>query len=270
MVSPDASGHLFLAAPAGAPARADHRLRIISALAPGPDQWAADEAVSWGTSCSVRSRSTGTSTWRTSPSRRASSRRRARPPMISLRPMLGASQAAYQRLLAAATAVFELDGRVVRTEPGVRQPDSRSYEAAGRAMLNQSDLLIAVWDGQPGHGPGGTGQVVDEALRRGVPVVWIPWGRPCDWQLRLPAWRLAHAPGSTPRQGHRPHDACAGVAASARRTRTPRTGREDLREEYFAEQQKRGNPLHGCWGLLRNLVCAEFLHGERDGRNSSR
>ncbi|MBE3133607.1 MAG: hypothetical protein IMZ55_09040 [Acidobacteria bacterium] len=237
----DVSGHLFTVLGDGAQARIDRRLRLISALAPGPDQWVADEAVALGyeLQCPL-----------------PFDRREYRED-FSLQED-SAATAEYLRLLDLATAVFELDGRVVRSESGVRQPDSRSYEAVGRAILHQSDLLIAVWDGQPAHGPGGTGQVVDEALRRGIPVVWIPWGRPSAWQLRLPAWRLVQAPHDAKGDG-------ADLMRLVRELLLPsddagcQTGLEDLREEYFAEDQKRGNPLHGCWALLRNLVCAEFL-----------
>ena len=48
-----------------------------------------------------------------------------------------------------------------------------AYVAANQRMLAGVDLLIAVWDGQPG-GRGGTGEVVEEAQASGVPVevVW--------------------------------------------------------------------------------------------------
>ena len=47
------------------------------------------------------------------------------------------------------------------------------YLAAGRRVLEHSNLLLAIWDGQPARGPGGTGQIVGEAIRQGVPVLWI-------------------------------------------------------------------------------------------------
>ena len=37
-----------------------------------------------------------------------------------------------------------------------------------------SDLLIAVWDGQVPRGRGGTGEVVELAMTRGVPIVHVP------------------------------------------------------------------------------------------------
>jgi hypothetical protein len=45
------------------------------------------------------------------------------------------------------------------------KPES-AFFAAGRYIVEQCDLLIAVWDGQPSKGLGGTGDVV--AYARGV------------------------------------------------------------------------------------------------------
>ena len=40
-------------------------------------------------------------------------------------------------------------------------------------MLDAADVLVAVWDGQPSHGMGGTAQVVAQAGATGVPVIQI-------------------------------------------------------------------------------------------------
>ncbi|WP_084956147.1 hypothetical protein [Thermoactinospora rubra] len=51
---------------------------------------------------------------------------------------------------------------------------SEAHMAASRRMLDQADELIAVWDGQPARGYGGTADVVAEAKERGITVriVW--------------------------------------------------------------------------------------------------
>ena len=49
----------------------------------------------------------------------------------------------------------------------------RRYGTLGSVLLDQSDVLIAIWDGQPGRGRGGAADVVAEAVARGMPVVWI-------------------------------------------------------------------------------------------------
>ena len=59
---------------------------------------------------------------------------------------------------------------------------AQAYEAAGLTMLAQADILIAVWDGEPARGRGGTGDIVDDAARQGTPVVVID---PSEGAMRL-------------------------------------------------------------------------------------
>ncbi|WP_116247389.1 hypothetical protein [Nocardiopsis sp. FIRDI 009] len=49
-----------------------------------------------------------------------------------------------------------------------------AYEDANEAVLGGIDRLFAVWDGQPSDGKGGTGDAVEAARGRGVPVdvIW--------------------------------------------------------------------------------------------------
>lgn len=67
----------------------------------------------------------------------------------------------YDRLLARAGKVVQL--------PFVT-PDPHAYMEAGKRMIEESDSLLAVWDGRPGRGAGGTADVVAHARSRGVPV----------------------------------------------------------------------------------------------------
>ena len=53
-----------------------------------------------------------------------------------------------------------------------------AYAAAGLAVLDRCDLLIALWDGMPARGPGGTGDQVAEARARALPLVWIHADQP--------------------------------------------------------------------------------------------
>ena len=57
-----------------------------------------------------------------------------------------------------------------------------TFEAAGLTTLAQCDILIAVWDGKPADGRGGTGEIVEAAARRGAPIVVID---PKDGATRL-------------------------------------------------------------------------------------
>jgi hypothetical protein len=48
-----------------------------------------------------------------------------------------------------------------------------AYELAGRAVVDRSDVMIIIWDGEPTRGPGGTAEILDYARRRRRPVVLI-------------------------------------------------------------------------------------------------
>jgi hypothetical protein len=48
---------------------------------------------------------------------------------------------------------------------------AQQYRALGGFLARQSDVLVAVWDGKPAAGPGGTAEVVADALMNGTPVV---------------------------------------------------------------------------------------------------
>ncbi|MDH6112013.1 hypothetical protein P3T36_005010 [Kitasatospora sp. MAP12-15] len=49
-----------------------------------------------------------------------------------------------------------------------------AYEAANQELLRRADQLIAVWDGHPGNGRGGTADTVAGAQAAGIPVevIW--------------------------------------------------------------------------------------------------
>jgi len=74
----------------------------------------------------------------------------------------------FESLLSRATAVAELDGA-----RGSSMLEENAYLQAGVVTVDQSDFLIAVWDGEEARGPGGTAMIKEEALAAGKPVVWI-------------------------------------------------------------------------------------------------
>lgn len=51
--------------------------------------------------------------------------------------------------------------------------DEDAYLAAGRRVVELSDVMIAVWDAKPAKGKGGTADIVAYAVESGVPVVHI-------------------------------------------------------------------------------------------------
>ncbi len=81
---------------------------------------------------------------------------------------------------------------------------SQQVAVAGTLLIEQSDLLIAIWDGATTAHPGGTGHTVAAAIALGSPVLWIDPTAPEAWRfLRAPealAWRAGIDPGDAPEQ----------------------------------------------------------------------
>jgi hypothetical protein len=61
---------------------------------------------------------------------------------------------------------------VVETIPPQATPEL-AYRAEGARVVDLSEVLIAVWDGQPARGTGGTAEVVAQARQHGIPVVHL-------------------------------------------------------------------------------------------------
>ncbi|MGK5499933.1 hypothetical protein [Streptomyces sp. URMC 125] len=55
-------------------------------------------------------------------------------------------------------------------------PSEEAYDAAGQWVANHCEVIIAIWDGEPSRGLGGTADAVAHArkLGRAVHVVWPP------------------------------------------------------------------------------------------------
>ena len=47
------------------------------------------------------------------------------------------------------------------------------YEQVGRWVVDRCDALLALWDGEPSRGQGGTADIIAYAADRGVPVSWV-------------------------------------------------------------------------------------------------
>lgn len=71
----------------------------------------------------------------------------------------------YLQLLAEATTVITLP---------CPEPSEAAFLAAGKAVVDECDVLYAVWDGKPAQGLGGSADVVEYARSRGkaVQVIW--------------------------------------------------------------------------------------------------
>ena len=101
----------------------------------------------------------------------------------------GADRDGYRQLLERASATFALKGD--------RAEADAAYEAVGRVVLDQADILLALWDGNVGRGRGGTARVVAEAIARHIPVVHIDieggntpvllWSGLADFEIEQPS-----------------------------------------------------------------------------------
>lgn len=77
------------------------------------------------------------------------------------------SRAEFLSLLQRADQVEEMSSEATREQ---------AYEAAGEYVLNNSDVLIAIWDGRNAQGRGGTGDIVARARQRRLPIAWVHAG----------------------------------------------------------------------------------------------
>jgi hypothetical protein len=156
----------------------------------------------------------------------------------------------FHEQLGQATAVLEMDGsRNTTSSPDL---ENESYEAVGRIVLNQSDVIIAIWDGDEGE-KGGTGQMVTEGERLGIPIIWIESNAPHTINVKLPnekrktPWQTSSqfvserigkllAPPPQPKAKH-----------------GKKKAKDDLRRAYFSEAQPKFT-LGFVWALFRALV----------------
>ena len=76
------------------------------------------------------------------------------------------SRESFDELLAKASCVLELTGE--------HEQRIDAYVMAGRATLAHCDVMLAVWDGLPPRGRGGTGEVVELSVVNGTPVLHVP------------------------------------------------------------------------------------------------
>jgi hypothetical protein len=80
------------------------------------------------------------------------------------------SRAEFEALLAKATVLREPE------ECASQRDHHEAYQAAGRLVVGRCDVLIALWDGLPSRGKGGTAETLAYAAARSTPCIWIDTG----------------------------------------------------------------------------------------------
>jgi hypothetical protein len=143
---------------------------LVSPLAEGSDQMAADAALARGWQLQVVlpfDRATYLADFNDDDSRRR-----------------------FHRLVEGANCTLEL--------PGDPHDRLEAYVMAGRGTVAHCDLLIAVWDGLPPRGRGGTAEIVELAIARGTAIVHLPVDADRDAKI---LWS-AFDPNVVTRTGH--------------------------------------------------------------------
>lgn len=124
-------------------------------------------------------------------------------PLIAARAEEIRSAAAEARLFALAEqddAIAPLLLAKVNSSPD--QAPAMAFDAAAsaratiaaRIMIEQSDLMIGVWDGVTKGASGGTRHTIEAALELGVPVIWIDARQPAIWHLLATPESMAALP----------------------------------------------------------------------------
>lgn len=163
----------------------------------------------------------------------------------------------FRALKGRAQTVFALDGQ--------RGTEPNAYASAGSVVINQSDVLIAVWDGYRENKIGGTEHTLDIALGLGVPTIWIDAHAPHHWQI---VTKSSPLPPSV--AGQRSEPTTPGTRAALRRlvrsllrapapvqpaTKHSKVPTHPLRaiSDFYAEKRPKNNPAF-LWKLFRNVV----------------
>ena len=87
-----------------------------------------------------------------------------------------ASKSEFDTLLREARSVLILPGErggPDASDQKAKLRENRSYEDVGLTLLNQSDVILTVWDGEAGAGRGGTHDLLDIAALSGTPIIHI-------------------------------------------------------------------------------------------------
>ena len=98
-------------------------------------------------------------------------------------------RAHFEAFAGEARSLLELPGERPREGCTDKRLAGKPYEMAGLTVIGQSDILLTVWDSGPSGGPGGTTDMLHQAVRRGVPIIEISTSDLCDTRIRWSSLR---------------------------------------------------------------------------------
>jgi len=108
-------------------------------------------------------------------------------------------------------SVREFNGLLARgaivTSLSLADSRSHAYERVGEYVVDRCDALIALWDGKPQRGQGGTAGVVELARKKGVPLLWVQTEAPFDLVVETGSGLPDRAFKELDAYNHRPMDA---------------------------------------------------------------
>jgi hypothetical protein len=90
-----------------------------------------------------------------------------------------------------------LAGAVVREVVPAAASRELAYQSAGRAVVDRSDVMVFVWNGEPKRGLGGTAEIFEYARERNKRIFWIRTGDGRA-ELALEPWARKSWPRVTP------------------------------------------------------------------------
>ena len=149
-----------------------------------------------------------------------------------------ADDAARQRF----DALVKRAGRLLEL-PGNPEDEAEGYAMVGRATVAQSDLLMAVWDGERARGRGGTAEVVALAIAHGTPIAHFSPVEDCPARLLWAAFDpVVDTMGDDP-MAERPLDAAhVDQMLSAILVPPPDEQEQNFLARFFREKAPRFRP----------------------------
>ena len=136
-------------------ASTDVRVGVVSALAEGADRLVADEVFDHASKHGQEARLEVVLPF-------------DRERYATLQEFSNEATADFEQWLARASSLTELGGD---WEP---ERIDRAYQAASHHVVARSDVLVALWDGRPSGGKGGTADTLVFAAELGKPCIWLP------------------------------------------------------------------------------------------------